>query len=94
MRIEVNIDGTITEHEDAPVIERPIEEIEAERVLQIKVKAAELINSKYPDYKQLNILRVGTAEELEAMSLYIDGIRAKSNKAEQYGTKVEDIKWR
>ena len=39
MRIEVNIDGTITEHEDAPVIEIPIEEIEAE-ILSLKIQEA------------------------------------------------------
>lgn len=39
MRIEVNIDGTITEHEDATVIERPKEEIEAE-ILSLKIQEA------------------------------------------------------
>ena len=65
-------------------------EIEAQRIQSIKAKAAELISSKYPDYKQLNIIRIGGAE-LEAMSAYIDSIREISNKAEQDGTKVEDI---
>ena len=68
------------------------DELEAQRIQAIKSKAAELINSKYPDYKQLNIIRVGGAE-LEAMSAYIDSIREISNKAEQDGTKVEDIQW-
>lgn len=65
-------------------------EIEAQRIAAIKAKAAELISSKYPDYKQLNIIRIGGAE-LEAMSAYIDSIREISNKAEQDGTQVEDI---
>ena len=65
---------------------------EIERIQAIKSKASELISSKYPDYKQLNIIRVGGAE-LEAMSAYIDSIRKISNKAEQDGTKVEDIQW-
>ena len=65
---------------------------EEQRIQAIKSKAGELINSKYPDYKQLNILRIGGAE-LEAMTAYIDGIRAISNEAESNGTKVEDIKW-
>ena len=69
---------------------RTIEEIEIERIQTIKQKASELITSKYPDYKQLNIIRVGGAE-LEAMSAYIDSIREISNKAEQDGIKVEDI---
>ena len=67
-------------------------EIEAQRIQAIKSKAGELINSKYPDYKQLNIIRVGGAE-LDAMTAYIDGIRAISNEAEQDGIKVEDIQW-
>ena len=71
---------------------RTDEEIEIQRIQAIKSKAGELINSKYPDYKQLNIIRVGGAE-LDAMTAYIDGIRAISNKAEQDGTKVEDIQW-
>ena len=67
-------------------------DIEIERIQAIKQKASELISSKYPDYKQLNIIRVGGAE-LEAMSAYIDSIRKISNKAEQDGIKVEDVQW-
>ena len=92
MRIEVDIEGNITEHEDAPIVERSLEEIEAQRIQAIKSKASELINSKYPDYKQLNIMRTGGVE-LEAMSAYIDSIRKISNKAEQDGIKVEDVQW-
>lgn len=65
---------------------------EIERIQAIKAKAGELINSKYPDYKQLNIIRVGGAE-LDAMTAYIDSIREISNKAEQDGTKVGDVQW-
>ena len=65
---------------------------EEQRVQAIKSKAAELIRNKYPDYKQLNIIRVGGAE-LEEMSAYIDSIREISNKAEQDGIKVEDVQW-
>lgn len=65
---------------------------EIERIQAIKSKAWELINSKYPDYKQLNIIRVGGAE-LDVMTAYIDRIRAISNEAEINGTKVEDVQW-
>lgn len=65
---------------------------EEQRIQSIKSKASELINSKYPDYKQLNIIRAGGAE-LETMSAYIDSIREISNKAEQDGIKVEDVQW-
>ena len=67
-------------------------ELEAQRIQAIKQKASELISSKYPDYKQLNIIRVGGAE-LEVMTAYIDSIRKISNKAEQDGIKVEDVQW-
>lgn len=67
-------------------------EIEAQRIQSIKLKAAELIRNKYPDYKQLNIIRVG-GSELEEMTAYIDSIREISNKAEQDGTKAEDVQW-
>lgn len=39
MRIEVDAEGNITEHEDAPVIERTKEEIEAE-ILSLKIQKA------------------------------------------------------
>ena len=67
-------------------------DIEIERIQAIKQKASEMINSKYPDYKQLNIIRIGGAE-LEAMSACIDSIREISNKAEQDGIKAEDVQW-
>lgn len=67
-------------------------EIEAQRIQAIKLKASELITSKYPDYKQLNIMITGDAE-LETMSAYIDSIRKISNKAEQDGTKVDGVQW-
>lgn len=71
---------------------RTPEEIDLRRIQAIKSKAGELISSKYPDYKQLNIIRVN-GSELDAMTAYIDGIRAISNKAEQDGIKVEDVQW-
>ena len=71
---------------------RTNEEIEIQRIQAIKSKAGVLINSKYPDYKQLNIIRVG-GSELDEMTAYIDSIREISNKAEQDGIKVEDIQW-
>lgn len=48
MRIEVDAKGNITEHEDAPVIERTKEEIEAE-ILNLKIQEANqyLINTDW-----------------------------------------------
>lgn len=71
---------------------RTNEEIDLRRIQAIKSKAGALINSKYHDYKQLNILRAG-GTELDEMTAYIDSIREISNQAEQDGTKVEDILW-
>lgn len=39
MRLEVDTKGNITEHEDAPIIERTKEEIEAE-ILSLKIQEA------------------------------------------------------
>ena len=80
------------EEGNTPEPEFTEDELEVQRVQASKSKASELITSKYPDYKQLNIMRTGGAE-LEAMSAYIDSIREISNKAEQDGTQVEDIQW-
>lgn len=80
------------EEGNTPEPESIEKEIEAQRIQAIKSKASELISSKYPNYKQLNIIRIGGAE-LEAMSAYIDSIREISNKAEQDGIKVEDVQW-
>lgn len=94
MRIEVNIDGTITEHEDAPIIKRPIEEIEAERVHAIKSKASELIKSKYPIEKQSSAqLGIYGEQYLMDMKEYIARVIAISNEAEASGIQVEDILW-
>lgn len=47
------------------------------------VRARELceqhIDRHYPTYKQLNILRVGTPEEIAAMGAFIDACRTWSN---------------
>ena len=91
MRIEVSIDGTITEHEDASVIERPVEEIEVERIALIKAKANELIISKYSIIWQLNHPRLDSNYSLPYA--WIDRIRQISNEAEVNGTRLEDIIW-
>ena len=88
---QINVQ-TGEEVEIEEVIEIDEEQIEAQRIQAIKAKASELITSKYPDYKQLNIIRIGGAE-LETMSAYIDSIREISNQAEQDGIKVEDVQW-
>lgn len=94
MRIEVSIDGTVTEHEDAPIVKRPIEEMEAERVHAIKSKASKLIKIRYPIEKQSSAqLGIYGDVYLAEMKEYIADIIRISNKAEQDGTKAEDVQW-
>lgn len=68
-------------------------EINNNRIQSIKYEAQKLITNKYPDYKQLNIIRQG-GEALNAMSTYIDCIRSISSKAEIDGTELLDINWK
>lgn len=67
------------------------EQLDAQRVSQIKAKASELITSKYPIIWQLNHPR--TDVTYSADYAYIDGIRDISNEAEANGTALEDIDW-
>ena len=41
--------------------------------------AGEKIKSVYPEYKQLNILRSGTQEDINAMNAFIEAVRAWAN---------------
>lgn len=67
-------------------------QLEIKRVSEIKKIASSLIISKYPEYKQLNIIRLG-GKELQEMSEYIDSIREISNSAENNKTNIKDIIW-
>ena len=60
MRIEVDIEGNITEHEDAPVIERTPEEIEQEKKQNIYSQIS-ILEEK--TYRPLREQLVGTEEE-------------------------------
>ena len=91
MRIEVDIDGKITKHKDAPVVARPIEEMEDERIALIKSKANELIVSKYSIIWQLNHPRLD--ETYINQYAWIDNVRNISNEAESTGIALEDINW-
>ena len=59
----------------------------------IKFIAGEYIRKYYPEYKQLNILRTGTAEEQEKMTAFIDAVRAWSNaeSPDPWDGSLEDI---
>lgn len=73
-------------------VEHKLADYELERIQSIKRKASSLIIEKYPEYVQLNILRLG-GEPLVEMSMYIDTIRKISNEAGAVGTRLEDIIW-
>lgn len=78
-------EGNIPEPEFTP------EQLDAQRVSQIKSKASELITTKYSIVWQLNHPRTDVAYAEDYA--YIDGIRNISNEAEANGTVVEDIDW-
>ena len=64
------------------------------RVQSIKLTAQSLILYKYPLEKQSSVqLGLYGDEYLEEMKTFISSIIEISNKAEEEGTKLEDIKW-
>lgn len=75
---------------------RKVEEIEKDRVRLIKEKAGEIINSKYPFYKQLNITNglAGYDEnDKQLMISFIEGIRKISDYSIKEGVLVDAIIW-
>lgn len=71
-------------------------EIEAKRISSINLKAGEIIEAKYPIYKQLNItnlLAPYTDQDKEQMKVFIDGIRKIANDSIDNKTALEDINW-
>lgn len=78
-------EGNIPESEFTP------EQLDAQRISQIKAKASELIISKYSIIWQLNHPRTDVAYASDYA--YIDRIRDISNEAEANGTALEDIDW-
>lgn len=70
------------------------EEIEANRIACIKGEAKNIIESKYPVYKQMNILMSGVVVDIELMNEFIARIREISNEAERTGLEYNQIDWR
>lgn len=83
MRIEVDEKGNITEHEDAPVIERPIEEVEAE-ILSLKIQEAKQYLNK-TDHKFYNGYKPKEDEDLAEIEILRDEAREfiRTNKGEE-----------
>ena len=79
------LEGNIPEPEFTP------EQLNAQRIAQIKSKASELITTKYSIIWQLNHPRTDITYASDYA--YIDGIRDVSNEAEANGTALEDIDW-
>ena len=73
MRIEVDIEGNITEHEDAPIIERTKEEIEAE-MLSLKIQEAKQYLNK-TDHKFYNGYKPKEDEDLAEIEILRDEAR-------------------
>ena len=70
------------------------EEKEVQRIASIKAKAREVIEEKYPLYKQNNILMSGVTADITNMNQYIANIRNISNEAEANRTALEGVKWK
>lgn len=78
--VEQGYDGAYYLKGYAP--QKPLEELKEEKLQELKQKANNYILNKYPYYKQLNVIRNGTMEELAEMSSFIDGVRDKVNQLE------------
>lgn len=61
-----------------------LEELRAMRTTACKRVANVLIESVYPIWKQVNILRDGTADEIQSMRVEINAVRNKSNALESW----------
>lgn len=73
MRIEVDREGNVTEHEDAPIIERTKEEIEAE-MLSLKIQEAKQYLNK-TDHKFYNGYKPKEDEDLAEIEILRDEAR-------------------
>lgn len=83
MRIEVDVKGNITEHEDAPIIERTKEEIEAE-ILSLKIQEAKQYLNK-TDHKFYNGYKPKEDEDLVNIERLRDEAREfiRTNKGDE-----------
>ncbi len=80
MEVEFGYDGKMYLKGYAP--QKSFNQQKEEKILEIKKNANNYILIQYPYYKQLNIIRIGTEEEKNNMSSFIDGVRDKINQLE------------
>ena len=76
-----------------PLSDEQLQEIEQNRIVCIRSKAKELIEAKYPTYKQMNILMSGDEVQIKSMNDYINKIRDISNKAEKTTLNYNEVDW-
>lgn len=83
MRIEIDLEGNISEHEDAPIIERTKEEIEDE-ILSLKIQEAKQYLNK-TDHKFYNGYKPKEGEDLAEMERLRDEAREfiRTNKGDE-----------
>lgn len=83
MRIEIDLEGNISEHEDAPIIERTKEEIEDE-ILSLKIQEAKQYLNK-TDHKFYNGYKPKEDEDLAEMERLRDEAREfiRTNKGDE-----------
>lgn len=78
--VEECYDGGLYLEGQAP--QKTLEELKQEKIQELKANANDYILTQYPYYKQLNIIRIGTEEEKNNMSSFIDRIRNRVNQLE------------
>ncbi len=73
--------ATIAGHHEGRVVDGSPEPFSRPMILagSIKAEAQRRIEARYPTWRQMNILRAGNEDEIEAMGRFIDAIRAASD---------------
>lgn len=92
------LDGhTFIDYDNGWVTIPKIKEItEQDRINAINSKANEIIETKYPLYKQNNIIRLATPytqQDLTDMSLWIDSKRDICHNAVEQGLQPDEVIW-
>ena len=76
---------------NTPEDEFTSDELEITRIAKIKAKAGEIINSRYPAFKQQNVaLGLETKEYSDTMIAFIKNIKEQSSKLEKNKKKTSD----
>ncbi len=77
MRIEIDIDGNVTKHEDAPIVEQSKDDIEAQRKVDILTQIS-VIEAKQPRaLREVALGMDGAIDRLKAIDDEISALRAQ-----------------